>query len=96
MVNLYYGNKEVRVESVGFCAIDIRFEGKPFARINDKFNYRKGQSRLLIWADHPNIHTNETLLTYSGDLRIINAMSADWDLNVETAKINVENVHTWN
>ena len=92
---IWYGDKEVRLESDGLCALEISFIGKPKCAVNRKFNYKLGSSKLLLWADYKETYTNEVLFKYAGRLKITNVKAIDWDLNTINASLNIENVHYW-
>ena len=90
---IWYGDREVRLESDGVCALEIYYTGKP--RITTNLHYKQGSRKILIWNDYDNLFTDETLFTYAGKLRILRAQTIDWDLNTVSAELNIENVHIW-
>ena len=92
---IWYGDRDVRLESDGVCALEIFFTGNPVCTVNRKFNYKLGSRKLLLWADYQETYTNETLFTYVGKLKILRVKAIDWDLNIVSAKLNIENVHLW-
>ena len=90
---IWYGDKEVRLESDGVCALEIYYMGNP--RIKNDFQYKQGPRKILIWNDYDNLFTDETLFTYTGGLKILRVQAIDWDLNTVRATLNIENVHLW-
>jgi len=90
---IWYGDSEVRFESDGACALEIYYTGNP--RINTNLKHKKGSRKILIWNDYDNLFTNETLFTYVGKLKILRVKAIDWDLNIVSAELNIENVHLW-
>ena len=92
---IWYGDREVRLESDGACALEISFMGDPKCVVNRKFNYRLGSNKLLLWANYQETYTDEILFTYAGKLKILRVVAIDWDLNTINATLNIENVHLW-
>ena len=60
--NIIYGNKEVRLESDGVCALEIYYTGSP--TIKTGLQYKKGSRKILIWKDYENLFADEVLFTY--------------------------------
>ena len=90
---IWYGDGEVRLESDGVCALEIYYTGSP--RILTGLRHKKGSHKILIWNNYDNLFTNETLFTYIGKLKILRVKAIDWDLNIVSAELNIENVHIW-
>jgi hypothetical protein len=90
---IWYGDKEVRLESDGVCALEIYYTGR--VKIKTDFQYKQGPRKILIWNDYDNLFTDETLFTYTGGLKILRVQAIDWDLNTVRATLNIENVHLW-
>ena len=90
---IWYGDREVRLESDGVCALEIYYTGSPIILTN--FRHKKGPQKILIWNDYDNLFTNETLFVYAGELKILRVQAIDWDLNTISAELNIENVHLW-
>ena len=90
---IWYGDKEVRLESDGVCALEIYYIGNPI--IITDLQYKRGLRKILIWNNYDNLFTNETLFTYVGKLKILQVQAIDWDLNTVRVELNIENVHIW-
>lgn len=92
---IWYGDKEIRVESDGFCAMEIYYTGSANFGRNIPVNLKKGTRKILLWKDYDELIHNESLLYYTGKLKILKARAIDWDLNIVKVRINLENVHLW-
>jgi len=90
---IWYGDREVRLESDGVCALEIYYTGSP--RILTGLRHKKGSHKILIWNNYDNLFTDGTLFTYTGRLKILRVKAIDWDLNIVSAELNIENVHIW-
>ena len=90
---IWYGDKEVRLESDGVCALEIYYIGNPI--IKTDLQYKRGSRKILFWNDYDNLFMDETLFSYGGKLKILRVKAIDWDLNTVSAELNIENVHIW-
>ena len=90
---IWYGDREVRLESDGVCALEIYYTGNP--RIKTDLQYKQGSRKILIWNNYDDLFIDETLFSYGGKLKILRVQAIDWDLNIVSAELNIENVHLW-
>ena len=90
---IWYGDREVRLESDGACALEIYYTGSP--QIITPLRHKKGFNKLLIWTKNDELFKNQTLFLYGGKLKILRVKAIDWDLNIVSAELNIENVHIW-
>ncbi len=90
---IWYGDRNVRLESDGVCALEIYYTGNPI--IKTDLQYKRGSRKILIWNDYENLFADEVLFTYEGKLKILRVKAIDWDLNIVNATLNIENVHIW-
>tara|TARA_Y100000296_G_scaffold76977_1_gene98111 strand:- start:95 stop:445 length:351 start_codon:yes stop_codon:yes gene_type:complete len=90
---IWYGDREVRLESDGVCALEIYYTGNP--RIKTDLQYKQGSRKILIWNNYDDLFIDETLFSYGGKLKILRVTAIDWGLNIVNASLNIENVHLW-
>ena len=92
---VWYGDREIRVESDGFCAMEIFYTGNAKFGRKVPLNIKKGSRKLLVWKNYDDVITDDAILYYTGSLKILRVKVIDWDLNIINASINIENVHLW-
>ena len=90
---IWYGDKEVRLESDGVCALEIYYTGNPI--IKTDLRHKQGSRKILIWNNYDDLFIDETLFSYGGKLKILRVTAIDWGLNIVNASLNIENVHLW-
>ena len=92
---LWYGNGELRLESNGAVAgVEITFRGKPTINWDLPACWTASMgSRKAILYSMDTEPLPEILGSYTGYLRVLSVLVANWDAEKVPTTINIENVH---